>query len=296
MARIPDDVVERLKREVSLERLAEAKGIALKRHGDNVIAHCAFHSDKTPSFVITPSKNLWHCLGACQAGGTVIDFVMRMEKCSFREACELLLREAPHLAASVAAEPSRTAPTRPDDVPQPDEPDGVVLRRVVDFYHATLKVNGEALAYLGSRGLENAELVETFKLGFSDRTLGTRLPPKVVKSGAALRGQLQQLGLYRDNGREHFRGCVTVPLFNAQGEVVQMYGRRIGKVQSGDLPKHLYMRGPHRGVFNHQALQASKDIILCESLIDALTFWAAGYRNVTTSYGCLLYTSPSPRD
>ncbi len=99
MARIPDDVVERLKREVSLERLAEAKGIALKRHGDNAIGCCPFHDDKTPSFVITPSKNLWHCLGACQAGGTVIDFVMRVERCSFRLACEMLLKDAPSLVA-----------------------------------------------------------------------------------------------------------------------------------------------------------------------------------------------------
>ena len=281
MARIPDEVVERLKREVSLERLAEAKGLALKRHGDNCIATCPFHEDKTPSFVITPSKNLWHCMGACQAGGTVIDFVMRMEKCSFRLACELLLRDAPSLAAPPEAARPRTTTARLEELAQPDEPDGVVLRRVVDFYHATLKQSGDALAYLGSRGLENAELVDTFKLGFSDRTLGYRLPPKVVKSGAALRGQLQRLGVYRDNGREHFRGCVTVPLFNEHGEVVQMYGRRIGS----DDVKHLYMRGPHRGVFNHQALQASKDIILCEALIDALTFWSAGHRNVTTSYG-----------
>ena len=71
MARIPDDVVERLKREVSVVRLVEASGVELKRHGENVMGRCPFHDDKTPSLVVTPSKNLWHCLGACQAGGSV---------------------------------------------------------------------------------------------------------------------------------------------------------------------------------------------------------------------------------
>ena len=95
MARIPDDVVERLKREVSVARLAEAKGIELKRHGENLVGLCPFHDDRTPSFVVTPEKNLWHCLGACQAGGSVIDLVMRVERCSFRLACELLLKMPP---------------------------------------------------------------------------------------------------------------------------------------------------------------------------------------------------------
>ncbi len=280
MARIADDVVERLKREVSLERLAESSGVVLKRHGDNLIGCCPFHADKTPSFVVTPSKSLWHCLGACQVGGTVIDFVMRRDGSTFFEACETLQRELGIAPATTAAPRSETK-AQLEVLAAPEERDGVVLRRVVDFYHATLKQSTDALAYLRSRGLEHAELIETFKLGHANRTLCERLPSKQVKAGAALRGQLQRLGVYRDTGREHFYGCVTIPLFNTQGEVVQMYGRRIGASEV----KHLYMRGPHRGVFNLPAFSASKDIVLCEALIDALTFWCAGYRNVTSAYG-----------
>lgn len=69
-----------------------------------------------------------------------------------------------------------------------------------------------------------------------------------------------------------------------------MYGRRVGQIASG-ASKHLYMRGPHRGVFNLPALAASKDIILCEALIDAMTFWCAGYRNVASAYGVEGFTS-----
>ncbi|MCP9496804.1 MAG: CHC2 zinc finger domain-containing protein, partial [Pyrinomonadaceae bacterium MAG19_C2-C3] len=105
MARIPEAEVERLKREVSLERLVEAKGIKLQRRGADLHGLCPMHADKTPSLVITPSKNLWHCFGACQAGGSVIDWVMRAEGISFRHAVELL--KADYLAlgdvATVAA-------------------------------------------------------------------------------------------------------------------------------------------------------------------------------------------------
>src|SRR5690606_15481522 len=83
-----------------LERLAEAKGIKLKRHGENLIGLCPFHDDREPSLVITPSKNLWHCLGACQAGGTVIDWVMRAEGVRFRHAVELLREGLPSLDVS----------------------------------------------------------------------------------------------------------------------------------------------------------------------------------------------------
>ena len=69
------------------------------------------------------------------------------------------------------------------------------------------------------------------------------------------------------------------------GEVVEMYGRKITANLRAGTPDHLYLPGEHRGVWNEEALIASKEIILCEALIDALTFWCAGYRNVTASYG-----------
>ena len=67
MARIPESEIERLKREISVQRLAEARGMKLKRHGADLIGLCPFHDDHEPSLVITPEKNLWHCLGACRA-------------------------------------------------------------------------------------------------------------------------------------------------------------------------------------------------------------------------------------
>src|SRR5690554_2121701 len=114
MARIPAAEIERLKREVSLERLAEARGIRLVRHGADLLGLCPFHLDREPSLVITPAKNLWHCLGACQAGGSVIDWVMQAEGVSFRHAAELLRADLPPEGFSMGRPPERsTVPKLP---------------------------------------------------------------------------------------------------------------------------------------------------------------------------------------
>lgn len=81
MARIPAAELERLKESISLVRLVESAGVELKAHGADRIGRCPFHDDKTPSLVVSPKKNLWHCLGACQTGGTVIDWVMKAQGC-----------------------------------------------------------------------------------------------------------------------------------------------------------------------------------------------------------------------
>ena len=128
-------------------------------------------------------------------------------------------------------------------------------------------------------------MVEHFKLGASDRTLGYGLPLRDRKDGAVIRDRLVKLGVYRESGHEHFSGCLVIPIFDEAKNVQGLYGRKIGQQLKPDIARHLYLPGPHKGVWNVQALQASREIILCEALIDALSFWCAGYRNVTAAYG-----------
>jgi DNA primase len=91
MARIPEAELERIKNEIDLAALVRAKGVELKPHGTaDLIGRCPFHNDKTPSLVVTPAKGLWHCLGACQVGGSVVDWVMKTEGVSFRHAITIL--------------------------------------------------------------------------------------------------------------------------------------------------------------------------------------------------------------
>jgi len=128
-------------------------------------------------------------------------------------------------------------------------------------------------------------MIERFRLGYANRTLAYRLPQKNRKTGAEQRGQLQRIGVLRESGHEHLNGSLVIPVFDAERRVTEMYGRKINDHLREGTPKHLYLPGPHRGVWNEEALASSKEIILCESLIDALTFWCAGYRHVTAAYG-----------
>jgi DNA primase len=287
MARIPDQELERIKREISTAELARSLGIELKAHGANLIGLCVLHPDRNPSFVVSESNNLWHCLGACQAGGSNIDLLMRAKKLSFREAA-LWLREqlAPLAAASATTEPPALSSlaTAADD--------RTLLREVVRFYHRTLEESPEALAYLESRGLRCAEMVERFQLGFANRTLGYRLPHMRLRAGAEIRTRLQRLGILRESGHEHLSGSLVIPILDEHGEVSEIYGRKITPRLRPGTPLHLYLPagagrvgsretgvGSGRGVWNIEALKAAKEVILCEALIDALTFWCAGFRN-----------------
>ncbi len=288
MARIPDEEIERLRREVSLERLVEARGVKLERTGSNLVGLCPFHDDKrTPNFVVTPEKNVWHCF-VCQLGGSVIDFVMKTEGASFRHAVELL-RGGAQLekgAREKVAAPKHTTRRKLEPLAERSTDDAELLSRVVAVYQSTLKESPAALAYLKRRGLEHPEVIEHFKLGYSNRMLGYRLPQSQTKLGASLRGALAELGVLRAaTGHEHLCGSLVVPLFDAEGKVVQLYGRKIDDHVAAGVAKHLYLPGPHRGVFNREVIGASEEMIVCEALLDALTFWVAGYRNVTSAYG-----------
>jgi DNA primase len=296
MARIPEDEIERLKAEVSVERLAEARGIKLERHGADRIGLCPFHEDREPSLVITPAKNLWHCLGACRAGGSVIDWVMRANGVSFRHAVELLRTNHPSLAApGPVVKKATTAAVKLENPIERDADDQQVLRQVVDYYHAALKESPEAMKYLQGRGLDHPDMAAHFRLGFSNRTLGYRLPQANRKAGAEIRGRLQRLGILRESGHEHFTGSVVIPVIDLEGNVTEIYGRKITEGLRPGTPLHMYLPGPHRGVWNEEALMVSKEIILCEALIDALSFWCADYRNVTASYGVNGFTEDHHR-
>jgi DNA primase len=290
MPRLPEEEIERLKRETSLVALVEASGVILKPHGNNLLGLCPFHDDHEPSLVVTPTKNLWHCLGACQQGGSVIDWVMKWNGVSFRHAVELL-RNDPSLAAS-SSRPLKISRVR--RLPSPvslDVEDQQLLNQVIGYYHDTLKQSPEALAYLEKRGLQNSEIIERFKLGYANRTLGLRLPVKATKPGKEIRARLERLGLFRESGHEHFTGSLVIPILDESGNVTEAYGRKIRDDLKAGTPLHLYLPGPHQGVWNLEALHASKEIILCEALIDALTFWCAGYRNVIASYGVEGFTA-----
>ena len=146
---------------------------------------------------------------------------------SFRFACELLQKD---LGLVLEAGTKATKQNTTTKLPPPlaaDADSQTALKQVIDYYHETLKQSPEALEYLGSRGLSHPELIDRFKLGFANRTLGYRLPEKNRKAGAEMRGKLQSIGILRDSGHEHFNGSLVVPVIDGNGIISEVYGRKI---------------------------------------------------------------------
>ncbi len=118
------------------------------------------------------------------------------------------------------------------------------LRTTVAYYATCLVACAKAVAYLARNCLASDA---TLQVGFADRTLGTHLPSNTLKAGKEIRSKLESVGVYRPNGREHFRGFVTVPLASIDGGVTGIYGRRIDR--NGDGLAELTIG---EGIFNSQ--------------------------------------------
>lgn len=164
----------------------------------------------------------------------------------------------------------------------PDD-DGGLLVAVAAFYRQALAGSSEAQGWLERHRLADVEGLETFGVGFADRTLGLSLPVKVRGRDDDLRGRLQQLGLLRVSGHEHFRGCVTFPIVDAAGSIVQVYGRTLLDDARLAAGRHRWLPGVRRGVWNLAGLD--DEVIVCAGIIDALTWWCAGFCSVTACDG-----------
>ena len=252
--------------------------MALGRQGDDLIGACPF-CEATDALSISPAPNLWRCR-ACGVGGSVIDWVMRAEGVAFRHAVELLRDGFTPTRLDGSRPPARSSVAKLAAPFAPELPDADLLERVVGFYHQALLEAPDARAYLVERRIADGEAVERFGLGFSNRTLGYRLPATNRAEGKVMRSRLIDLGVYRPSGHEHYSGSLVVPVRDEHGIVVQLYGRKVRSDLRKGTPLHLWLPGDHRPVWNAEAIAASDEVIVCEGIVDALTLWCAGFRNV----------------
>lgn len=210
MARIDQAEIDRIKRETDIVQLIQSYGTKLKERGnDELMGLCPIHEDHDPSLGVNRRKSEWNCLGACKRGGDVIAWVMHAEKVNFPQAVQMLQEGT---TGQVRHHGNKAL-----KLPTPftgEQSDQQLLATVVDFYNARLKASPNGLAYLEKRGLIHPELVDKFKIGFVDRTLGYRLPPMAIKAGEEMRERLKGLGILRKTGHEHLRGCVVFPIYD----------------------------------------------------------------------------------
>ncbi|MFP4044742.1 MAG: toprim domain-containing protein [Rhodosalinus sp.] len=301
MPRLPADLIARIKRAIPCERLLEARGYRLERSGADLLCRCPFpeHDDRTPSFRVSEKDgaSLWHCLGQCAQGGDVIRLAQKLDGSGFIEAVAGLAA-----LAGIAFDAGKYTGARlaagaaPATCPVAVDATGSALaRQVVDDYHAQLLRPGNAcLDYLAARGLDDRRLIDHFRLGFSMRgSLGRRLPAKTRQAGALVRAELEQQGWFKaGTGHEFFAGSVVVPLLDADGSVAGCYGRKISDKLRAGTPRHLYLPGPRRVVWNAcDCVNEDGAVVLCESLIDALTLWRHGITETTCAYGTNGFTA-----
>ncbi|MBI5805550.1 toprim domain-containing protein [candidate division TA06 bacterium] len=274
--------IEQIKQSHDLKILVESYGVQLKKKGSNYVGLCPFHKEKTPSFTVNPKTQLWHCFG-CDAGGDIINFVAKKEGINFRAAYKRL---AGTESSSVAGQTKAASQPVKASVPVPLNRSRL-LNRVVSFYHQTLFEDQRGLQYLQSRGITDNSIYEDFKLGYSNGTLNNALP----QQESELKEALKEIGLINERGYELFYNCVIFPVFDDNQDCVGIYGRKVENTKSlipNPAPSdivHLYLPGPRRGVFNWQAAKRSSMLILTESIIDALTLYNAGFKDVIPCYG-----------
>lgn len=278
MGKISKAELERLNREGSVERMLARYGIEAKATKDALVAPCPFHRSGKPTLVVSRAENTWRC-ATCKHGGGVLDFVKRMEGVSLTHAAAIL--KAGELGKrgrekKVAKKSTvRKLPSPLDTMTS----DADLLRQITDYYCRELKESPEAVRYLEERGITLSETIDAFKIGFSNRTLGYRLQDKAWQAGRQIRERLQRLGILKDTGHELFRGSIVIPTFDEHGNVVQLHGRKVGRITRSDSVEHTRLPGELRGVWNRPAL-GQPTVIVCQSLIDGLTVWCAGFRNV----------------
>ena len=252
----------------------------------------SWHDDKNPSLSVDRDKGLYNCFG-CGESGDIFSLVEKMKDLSFAQALKYLKqwsggipvapsiikpakkKESPvHDPPALQQAASREIPPASPTLNQEPLPE-ITLHTVDRYYHKRLFASREAKKYLEKRGFDLSEILVRFGVGFADGSI-------LSKISNGQKGKLKSLGVLRDNGKEHFHDCITVPLHDSLGSITGFYGRKIN--DNGRL-KHLYLKGPHRGIFNHKASKVYDEIILTESILDALSLISLSFENVQSLYG-----------
>jgi DNA primase len=261
--------------------------VTLKKAGTTYKGLCPFHGEKTPSFVVTPARETWHCFG-CGLGGDIFSFVMQRDGSTFPEALRTLAaRAGVEIDERTKREDARRARLRQ------------VLDTAIAFYHAVLtgsKAGQPALAYLNGRGFTD-QTIETFQLGWAPA--GWEQMARQLQTKRDIRGEeLVEVGLASPSQRgrgviDKFRARVIFPIRDANGHAVGLGGRLL----EGEGPK--YLNSPATPLFDKSRtlylidkakgpIRKADQAVIVEGYTDALMAHQAGFENVVASLGTAL--------
>ena len=268
--------------------------VPLQRAGRNFKANCPFHQERTPSFIVSPERQTWHCFGSCGEGGDVFNFVMKRENVEFGEALRILAQRA-------GVELTQQRP------PEEDERRNRLVEAneaAAAFYHnALLKSQGgaQARSYLTSRGLD-AEMIEAFELGYSPDGW-EHLKSHLLGRGFSEK-ELLDAGLLVESDRggyDRFRNRLMFPIRDDKGRVVGFGARKLESEghESADGSDAKYVNSPQTPMFDKgsllygldrakEAIRRERSAIVVEGYMDAIAAHQYGRGNVVASMGTAL--------
>jgi DNA primase len=287
---IPEDKISEIKNAADIVDIV-SEAVLLKKAGKNHVGLCPFHSEKTPSFTVSPDKQIFYCFG-CGTGGNVFSFLMKQEGLSFPEAVRVLGKR---YGVDI---PER--PLSPEQKRKISERESLfdINRRAMEFYHQTLKDSGAgqvARSYLKKRGISQ-KTIDDFKLGYAREGwnhllnffLKKRISPVLLEKSGLILPKKNKSGYY-----DRFRNRILFPIFDASMQVVGFGGR----VLDDSLPK--YLNSPETLIYNKRrslyGIQRAKEkcrsagsVFIVEGYLDVIALHQHGVENSVATLGTAL--------
>ncbi|MCQ2008432.1 DNA primase [Sporolactobacillus sp. STSJ-5] len=288
---LQEHVIEKIRKSLDIVDVIGSY-VQLKKQGTNYTGLCPFHSERTPSFSVSPDKQLYHCFG-CGAGGNLFTFIMEIEGMSFSEAAQSLADRA-----NIDLGPSFAKNDRPNPNDQKKKQITEGLELLTKFYHyllTTAKYGSPGIKYLKERGF-TSEMIERFRIGYAVESWDA-VTKLLQKRGIRLE-LMEHVGLIKKRGFDNkyfdrFRNRIIFPIFNMRGKTVAFGGRTLGE----DKPK--YLNSPESDVFHkgnilygyhlaRQEIRKNSLAVLLEGYVDVVRAHQAGVTCSVASMGTSL--------
>ncbi len=284
MAQIPQDLIERVRETADIVDIV-SRYVDLKQRGANFFGLCPFHSEKTPSFSVAPSKQIYHCFG-CNNGGNVFSFIMEYQKVTFPEAVKSI---ADYYNISIELDKENIKTELFSSLYD-------IHELAVKFYQNNLfSTNGkEALSYLQERGLKN-DVIKQFRLGYSNNSWDQLVLH--CKGKGFTKSQILKSGLFTQSEKgifDRFRNRIMFPIFHSSGKPIAFGGRTLDK----DEPAK-YLNSPETPLYKKRnvlygvhvarnAILKEKHVILVEGYMDFLKLYQSGIESILALSGTAL--------